>query len=169
MLEGAGIPAFVADDHLISTQWLYSTALGGVKLQVVSEDLEAARDLLDRHGIDDLATIPESQQPPADGDICPSCTSSEIRGSQVFRSSLALSLLAQVPLFAWRRRWVCEACGYSWRMSRSLASARSVKTLDAEEAIRGHAGSYTGVRLTLAFLAAVALLYHVLRQPTESW
>lgn len=33
-LEAAGIPAFVADEHTINMQWLYSNALGGVRLQV---------------------------------------------------------------------------------------------------------------------------------------
>ena len=33
-LESEGIPAFVADEHTINMQWLYSDALGGVRLQV---------------------------------------------------------------------------------------------------------------------------------------
>lgn len=34
LLESAGIPAFVADEHIIGMNWLYSNALGGVKVQV---------------------------------------------------------------------------------------------------------------------------------------
>ena len=33
-LESAGIPAVLADEHTINTDWLYAQALGGVKLLV---------------------------------------------------------------------------------------------------------------------------------------
>ena len=33
-LEAEDIPAFVMEEHTINMQWLYSNALGGVRLQV---------------------------------------------------------------------------------------------------------------------------------------
>jgi hypothetical protein len=33
-LESAGLPAFIADEYTIGMNWLYSNALGGVKVQV---------------------------------------------------------------------------------------------------------------------------------------
>ena len=33
-LESEGVPAFVADEHTINMQWLFSNALGGVRVQV---------------------------------------------------------------------------------------------------------------------------------------
>lgn len=163
MLEGAGIPAFVTDEHLVSTQWLYSTAVGGVKLQVDAEHLDAARDFLGTNAEGALAGVEECSQPAVDGDTCPACGSESVRASQIFRSSLALSLIANLPLFAWRSRWVCEICGHSWRMARSPFAELPPQTLDAEDEVRGRAGSYAGAALFLGFLAAAALAYRVLR------
>lgn len=71
MLDEAGIPSFVWDEHLINVQWLYSTALGGAKLEVACRDLERAAAILDGHDASDLGTIPESRLPLAEGDVCP--------------------------------------------------------------------------------------------------
>ena len=45
-LEGAGIPAFVADEHTVNMQWLYSDAMGGVRLFVHEPNLEQALEVL---------------------------------------------------------------------------------------------------------------------------
>ena len=41
-LEAAGIDAWLADENLVQTDWLYSIAVGGIKLQVEEADVEAA-------------------------------------------------------------------------------------------------------------------------------
>jgi hypothetical protein len=169
LLEGAGIPAFVADEHLISTQWLYSTAVGGARLQVPSEYEEAARELLAEDGTSSLEAVSESDLPLGDGDACPSCGSTNVRPSHTKRSALALSLLVQLPLFLWRRRWVCHQCGNSWRMTRAEAQAVATSTLIAESQVRESPGSYALVALVLGVLAAILIIQYVLRQPTQSW
>lgn len=45
-LEEAGIPSFLADAETITTDWLLSNAMGGVKLQVSVHDAERAREVL---------------------------------------------------------------------------------------------------------------------------
>ncbi|GAL10927.1 hypothetical protein JCM19233_1912 [Vibrio astriarenae] len=45
-LESAGIESFIADEHTVNTQWLYSNAIGGVRLMVSEEDLEEATEIL---------------------------------------------------------------------------------------------------------------------------
>ncbi len=45
-LDAAGIPVFIADEHTVNMQWLYSNALGGVKLQVPSQFAEQAKEIL---------------------------------------------------------------------------------------------------------------------------
>jgi hypothetical protein len=45
-LEAMGIPAFVADEHTINMDWLYSNAMGGVRLQVLQEQADEAIALL---------------------------------------------------------------------------------------------------------------------------
>jgi hypothetical protein len=46
-LEGSGITAYVRDENLITLDWLYSNAVGGVKVDVMGEDYESALELLD--------------------------------------------------------------------------------------------------------------------------
>jgi hypothetical protein len=45
-LESEGIPCFLANKNLIGINWLYSFALGGVKLQVRKDDAEIAEKIL---------------------------------------------------------------------------------------------------------------------------
>ena len=40
-LQAEGIEAFLADQHLVQTDWLYSIAVGGIKLQVEAARAEA--------------------------------------------------------------------------------------------------------------------------------
>jgi putative signal transducing protein len=64
-LEGAGIPAVVADQHLVGMNWLYSVAIGGVKLKVDESDLARARDALREDRSADLRAIPDTESEPA--------------------------------------------------------------------------------------------------------
>lgn len=45
-LEVEGIDAWLADEHLVQTDWLYSIAVGGIKLQVRTEDAQRAVEIL---------------------------------------------------------------------------------------------------------------------------
>lgn len=45
-LEVEGIDAWLADEHLVQTDWLYSIAVGGIKLQVRAEDAQRAVEIL---------------------------------------------------------------------------------------------------------------------------
>jgi len=56
-LEVEGIDAWLADEHLVQTDWLYSIAVGGIKLQVAPEDAQRALKILETdysNEIDDL-------------------------------------------------------------------------------------------------------------------
>jgi hypothetical protein len=46
VLQAAGIEATVADEHLVSMYWLYSNAIGGVKVLVPEAQAQEARDVL---------------------------------------------------------------------------------------------------------------------------
>ncbi len=41
-LRAAGIDAYLADENLVQTDWLYSIAVGGIKLRVREDDAELA-------------------------------------------------------------------------------------------------------------------------------
>ena len=47
LLESAGLEATLADEHVVSMDWFYSNAIGGVKVLVPRHQLEEARALLD--------------------------------------------------------------------------------------------------------------------------
>ncbi len=46
ILESDGIPCFIMDESQNSSVWHLNIALGGVRLMVLSEDLERAREIL---------------------------------------------------------------------------------------------------------------------------
>jgi len=45
-LQAEGIPASLADENLVQTDWLYSPMVGGIKLQVPLTFVTAAREIL---------------------------------------------------------------------------------------------------------------------------
>lgn len=45
-LESEGIECFLMDEHIVTMNWLYSNAVGGVKLKVREEDAEKAKRIL---------------------------------------------------------------------------------------------------------------------------
>jgi hypothetical protein len=47
-LHAENIDAWLADEHLVQTDWLYSIAVGGIKLQVRAGDVEQALQALDK-------------------------------------------------------------------------------------------------------------------------
>jgi len=56
-LAAEGIESWLADEHLVQTDWLYSIAVGGIKLRVAEEDAERATKILETDyssRIDDL-------------------------------------------------------------------------------------------------------------------
>jgi hypothetical protein len=52
LLESSGIERLLIDDNMVGLNWLISTAIGGVKLQVKSEDSEEAIEILDQPVLD---------------------------------------------------------------------------------------------------------------------
>jgi hypothetical protein len=106
-LEAAGIPAFVRDELTIQMNWLYSTALGGVRVEVADEHLEAARE------ITALPTVNDSREETL---LCPRCGSSEVIRRQWPRRLAYLSLLVvSFPLILSRKHSKCRRCGCAWK------------------------------------------------------
>ena len=123
-LEAADIPVFLKDEHLISIQQLYSPALGGVKLQVLGENIEEAQDILDSTPDVELqdeealsATMPKDPGPrPPESIECPHC------GSEGFAEELHYpierflnGLLLGLPYLWIGRPLHCRACDHTFR------------------------------------------------------
>ncbi len=108
-LLAAGLEASLRDEHLVSMQWLYSNAVGGVKLQVPAEQAEEARALLD------TAAIVEAPTPATDDEeACQECHSRQSESVLWGRQPAFWSwLVLGVPLFPVRRLRRCRRCGAS--------------------------------------------------------
>ena len=50
-LESGGVRAYVQDENLVQMNWLYSNAIGGVRVQISDEDIDEARSILRRDTI----------------------------------------------------------------------------------------------------------------------
>lgn len=133
-LDAAGVEVDVADANVISINWLYSNAVGGVKLVVRDDDLERAFAILStpsREATADEevteAAPPQSDDQPA---VCPSCGFAKLTriprlkifaalavvgfgvGVAINQPGLALALIASLGLiivFVPSRR--CTVCG----------------------------------------------------------
>jgi hypothetical protein len=118
-LEAADIDAFVADEHTINAQWLYSNAMGGVRLQVHATQAEhAARVLAEEdsqdevvdakgtstEGSPDCSETPELRCAQCGGELGPST----VHGR---RPAFLSWLLLGLPLWPLRRRLSCLECG----------------------------------------------------------
>lgn len=113
LLESAGIPAWIADEHLVRTNWFLSNAVGGVRLQVDESDEAAAVEILEEEV---PPTIEYGEEEPYVQPTCPKCGSAEITlgdGTERGRSFVALAVMA-IPVPPREAAWHCEACGARW-------------------------------------------------------
>jgi len=109
-LESAGIPAFIADEHTISMQWLYSNALGGVKVLVPVEYAEEAKSILNT----DYSADVEAQCG-TDAIACPGCASNNADPhTKGKRSAFVVFMLLGFPLAFYKHGFKCADCGRFW-------------------------------------------------------
>lgn len=78
LLESEGISATLADQNIVRLDWSHALAVGGVRLQVPADSVEAARAVLLRQqrGEYAIALEEELQVPPA---ICSKCGSRDLQ------------------------------------------------------------------------------------------
>ena len=108
-LEAAGIPASVQDENLVQMDWLFSNAVGGVRVQIADRDVEAAREFL-------AADTPSPEPADAEDVVCPVCGSHQTAPDEWPRRVFFLSLLLLgFPLFFGRRRWRCASCQHTFK------------------------------------------------------
>jgi len=115
-LEAEGISSFVADADMITTNWLYSTAIGGAKLQVREEDAERALEILNLKA-EPAEWIEEEFGKAREDEKCPKCGSLNIHYERFAKRWLFLSwLILQFPLPFMKGKWECQDCGHAWRV-----------------------------------------------------
>ena len=117
-LESEGIFALVLDDQTASINWIYSSALGAVRLQVREEDSERAIQLLETTAEEGPAIQQECSALEMTAPLCPACGSSNISRARFSLPVAVLSfLLFGIPFLFIRKRFVCKNCGRKWRQT----------------------------------------------------
>jgi hypothetical protein len=116
-LEAHGIAAMIRDEYTVSMNWLWSNAIGGVKVQVAARDLDAARVILSVDATEDLGEEIESDP----SFRCPACGSTHTdyvpRREPWYRLLWgAVILLLSLPAPASSNEMICRDCGHTWRV-----------------------------------------------------
>jgi len=126
-LESEGIEGFVADEHMINANWLYSIAVGGVKLWVKESDAERAARILKSIPSHVPEEAPESIEY-ADDERCPKCNSIDVHYEtfhirRLFFFWFILYLLSlPIILLFFKRKWKCNTCGYEWKTAKKCGN-----------------------------------------------
>ena len=115
-LRFEGIPAMVAHECHVSVNWPWSTALGGVKVQVPRSWVREARLIEARCKAGEYKAELGAELGDLDDLKCPSCGSSQFWK----RRTLPQALFALASLFfavtpPWSWLYHCEACGTKWK------------------------------------------------------
>ena len=97
-LQAEDIPAFIADENVVTWDWILGQAIGFIKLQVPSSYADAAERILALHSNDQ--TIAENAPEPAEALRCLSC------GERMLKDETT-----------------CPACGWSYSVTAEEAPA----------------------------------------------
>jgi hypothetical protein len=110
-LQSAGIECFIADDNMVRLDWFISNLLGGVKLRVRQEEVEAALYILDQEIPEgfDVEGVGEYQQP-----RCPKCHSLDISFEEYHKGVALVSAAVVAPVPIRTEQWKCHSCGQEW-------------------------------------------------------
>ncbi len=112
VLAAAGMDAHIADEHLVSMDWTYSNAIGGVKVLVPEDRSDEARELLASGAEAIEEPFTDNNTDKVDLDTCRRC------GGCVFTSRPAAGWFAMLswltfgfPLGSPKRHRYCRECG----------------------------------------------------------
>ena len=110
-LDSVGIPSYIADEHTVNMQWLYSDALGGVRLFVPEQFFEEAREVLSLDFSDDVDLICD-----VESNRCPQCKSQNVfpytKGK---RSAFFVFFFLGLPTFFYKHGLKCTDCNHFWK------------------------------------------------------
>lgn len=108
-LEASGIESYIADEHTVNTQWLYSNAIGGVRLLVDEKSVDEARSILNTDFSD---AVDNSSEVERSADACTQCGSHDlVPYTKGKRPAFLVFLLLGFPLFFYKHGYRCQNCG----------------------------------------------------------
>lgn len=107
-LESQDILAFVADAHTINMQWLYSDAMGGVRVQVQQKNFEAAKLILNT----DYSSLVDSDIANEAEQKCSKCGGLTEHYTKGKKPAFIVFFLLGFPLFFYEHGLKCKLCGH---------------------------------------------------------
>lgn len=111
LLESAGIEGFLIDENVVRMDWLWSNAIGRVKLQVREEDAdEAARILKEERLAEFEIREGETYRQPR----CPKCGSMDITYDGLDRPLSYATVAVGIPIPVKNAGWRCASCKNRW-------------------------------------------------------
>jgi len=112
-LEANGVQSFLENQYMVGVNWLYSTAVGGIKLKVHEDDVPRANEILKTFEMGCSEELDEETL--TSEATCSVCGSSKIITKNYTRKFAAISLLLSLPLFFFLKRNSCQECGHKWK------------------------------------------------------
>ncbi|MCJ8146702.1 DUF2007 domain-containing protein [Acinetobacter sp. A3.8] len=110
-LYAVGIDSRMDNEHTINMDWLYSNALGGVRLFVLERDFEKAKKLLEQDFSDDM-----DLEFGVEKLHCSHCQSNHVTPhTQGKRTAYILFMLLGFPLSEVDHGYLCQQCNHFFK------------------------------------------------------
>ncbi len=137
-LEAEGISVSLLGDNLIHMNWLYSRAIGGIRIQVQERDAGRAKEI--------IRLLDDSQLEISFGKgavNCPNCGSADIRlKKRAWKIAFVAFFFFCIPLPFRKNIAVCNSCGYRWKSLKNIIEPpRKNSVRDSEEWICSECGA----------------------------
>lgn len=108
-LEAEGIPAILGNRHLVTADWLYSQAMGGVQIMVPREEIDEAREIIAQI---DNGEFSDAHEEFKYSDTCDTCGAALMRKTAASWKFVLFSmhLLLPIPLPFRKNVFYCSQC-----------------------------------------------------------
>jgi len=130
LLDSYGIECFLSDENIVTLNAMYSSAVGGVKLNVFEKDLNRISAILESENVTEEETTESEKE--ESKITCPICHSANVAfGGSVKRKfglstvvifSVITSFLLMVYPFSLRKAYHCFDCGHEFKKQKKLLS-----------------------------------------------
>ena len=130
LLDSYGIECFLSDENIVTMNAMYSSAVGGVKLNVFEKDLNRISAILESENVTE-EEITESEKEESKI-TCPICHSANVAfGGSIKQKfglsttlifSMIVSFLMMVYPFKMRKAYHCFDCGHEFKKQKKLLS-----------------------------------------------
>jgi hypothetical protein len=113
-LESEDLPCFLADENIVRLNWFLSNVVGGLRLQVMSDDAQSAMELLGEE-IPVNFTAEEAGEEYRQPE-CPRCHSRDVSFEPIYKGiALAVLWIMSLPVWLPKSSWKCEDCRHEWK------------------------------------------------------